>query len=104
MLDDEKPFVDEWSTCLTSDLSDRGARLVLSQPLHAEQVLLGYWIDDADMTEPWFFLADVRRCRAAGGGFWNLGVELMEFANDSLREEIAPLRKFAERLLPPAVK
>lgn len=98
------PAIDECTSCLTSDLSDRGVRLVLTQPLHAQQVVLGYWIDEDDMEEPWFFLADVRRCQAVGGGFWNLGVELTDLAHVEFREEVAPLREFATQLLPPLVR
>jgi hypothetical protein len=102
--ENSKPVVDECSTCLTTDLSDRGARLVLPQPVHVEQVLLGYWIDEADMPDPWFFLGEVRRCQAAGGGFWNLGVELIELANNQYRDDLSPLREHAARLLPPVLQ
>ena len=98
-----QPIVEESFTCLTSDLSDHGACLILSQPIQLEQIVLGFWVESADMREPWFFLAEARRCQPTGGGFWNLGVELLEFANDPYSEELSPLQGLAADLRPPAV-
>lgn len=98
------PAVEECTTCLTGDLSDRGARLILMRRLHVEQVVLGYWIDSVDMPEPWFFLAEARRCHPAGGGFWNLGVEFTQLASDAYREELMPLKEQVAQLLPPVLQ
>ena len=96
-----RPVADESSICLTCDMSDRGARLMLNQPIDVEEIVLGYWIQDVDMPEPWFFLADVRRCQPAGGGFWSLGVELTYPAHDRYRDRLVDLKKLAAHLIPP---
>lgn len=97
-----QPLVDEISICLTTDVADRGVGLVLSQPFRAKQVVVGYWVSDDDMPEPWFFLADVRRNQTMGGRFWVLGVELIEFAKIESREALAAMKVVAADLLPPA--
>lgn len=99
--EDDRPLVDECAICLTSDLADRGIRLVLSQPFRAESVAVGYWIDSDQMTNPWFFLGEVRRNQPIGGGFWAVGIELTEFANDNHGEAFVELREPAGKLLAP---
>ncbi len=99
--EDDRPVVDECAICLTSDLADRGVRLVLTQPFRAETVAVGYWIDAEHMCEPWFFLGEVRRNQPIGGGFWAVGIELTEFANTVHREAFADLRASAAKLLAP---
>lgn len=99
-----RPVLEESTICLTSDLSDQGARIVLTQPINADQVVLGYWMAESGMTEPWFLLAEVRRCQAAGGGYWNLGVEWTGLAHDRYRDRVAPLKNSAAQLLPPVAK
>ncbi len=95
------PANHESSVCLTSDLADRGVCLVLNQPFRAEHVVLGYWIAGGEIRDPWFFLGQVRRNRAIGGGFWSVGVELTEFANSNHQRALAPLHEAAASLLPP---
>jgi len=96
-----RPSEDECSVCLTSDLADRGVRLVLAQPFHAERAVLGYWIGCEQMREPWFFLGEVRRNQPIGGGFWSVGIKLTEFANEDYQQLLAPLTETASKLLPP---
>ena len=98
---DDRPVLDEVSVCLTSDLADRGVRVVLSQPFHAERVVLGYWIGSDDMCEAWFFLGDVRRNQPIGGGYWAVGIELAEYANTDHKEKLVELKNAAAKLLPP---
>lgn len=97
----ERPLVDESCICITSDLANRGIRLVLNQPFRAESVVLGYWMDSDEMREPWFFLGEIRRNQPIGGGFWAVGIELTEFANTDHKETLANLRGAAANLLPP---
>jgi hypothetical protein len=96
-----RPSVDEISICLTTDVADRGVGLILSQPFRAKQVVVGYWISEDEMSEPWFFLADIRRNQAIGGRFWVLGVELIEFANIDQKDALAAMKVAAADLLPP---
>ena len=77
----DQPVVEGSTICLTCDLSDRGVGLVLSKPSNFEKVLIGYWIPSTNMPEPWFFIGEVKRTHAMGGGFWALGVELTELSS-----------------------
>ena len=99
-----RPSVDEVSICLTTDVADRGIGLVLSQPFRADRVLLGYWVSEEDMSEPWFFRADVRRNQPMGGRYWILGVELTEVAQIEQKDVLAALKVAAADLLPPVQK
>lgn len=99
--ENDRPSTDECAICLTSDLADRGVRLVLAQPFRAERVAVGYWIGSDQMREPWYFLGDVRRNQPIGGGFWAVGIELTEFANADHAEAFGGLREAAAKLLPP---
>ena len=98
--EDGGPVIDECTSVLTSDFSDRGVGLVLSQPLHASGLVLGFWIRDAAMPEPFFFLGNQTRLVPIGGGFWSIGVELTEFANTRHGRALDILMPEAERLLP----
>jgi hypothetical protein len=101
--ENDRLLMDECSVCLTSDLADRGVCLVLNQPFRAKHVVLGYWIGSDEMHEPWFFFGEVLRNQAIGGGFWSVGIELKEFANDDHQKALRPLKDAASRLLPPGV-
>jgi hypothetical protein len=95
-----KPAVERSAICITCDLADRGVGLVLCQPCKLKEVVLGYWLRTDRMPEPWFFLGEVKRNQDIGGGFWTMGVELVEFANSERKRQIRPLRDIAGRLLP----
>jgi len=99
-----KPIVDRSAVCITCDLADRGIGLVLCEPCYLKQVVLGYWLRTDLMPEPWFFIADVKRNAEIGGGFWTLGVELIEFANRDHKRQLRPLRNIAGRLLPSSAR
>ena len=99
---DDCPSGDECIICLTSDMSDRGVSLILSQPFRADAVVVGYWVASDEISEPWFFLGNIRRNQAIGGGFWKLGIELAEFANLDSIDALAVLKPLAERLRAPA--
>jgi len=99
---DKAPVTDQVATCLTSDLADRGVRLLLNQPFRATSVVLGYWIESVEMEEPWYFLGEVRHTQRLGGGFWALGIRLTEFANKRHKTRLAPLNATAAKLLPPS--
>ena len=93
-------MTDRYIMGITKDIADRGIGLILNQPFDASEVMLGFWMDDDEMTEPWFFNATSRRCAPIGGGFWTLGVELDEFANTHLGSKLQALEALAAELLP----
>ncbi|KAA5543254.1 hypothetical protein FYK55_13340 [Roseiconus nitratireducens] len=99
--DDGAPIKEEMTICLTSDLSDRGVRVILNQPLRHEQVVLGYWLQSVEMVEPWYFLGDVRHIQRLGGGYWAIGTQLIEFANKRYGRKLSELNHTAAQLLPP---
>ena len=101
---DERPIMDECLIAITSDMSDHGFGLLLTQPFRAEKLVVGYWTSRKRMPRPWFFVGDLRRNRYIGGGFWKIGIQLTEFANTNHWAKLAELEPLAEKLLPPAVE
>ena len=99
--EEDRPTVERAAIGLTSDLADRGVQVILNRPFMSEHIVLGYWIAADDMEEPWYFLGTVRRNQPIGGGYWALGVELVEFANDEHRRQLDVLKTAAGELLPP---
>lgn len=95
------PLVDQCLFGLTKDISDRGIGLILTEPFDFDELLLGFWLDSDEMSEPWFFVASARRCSPIGGGFWSLGVELSELATPLLSSHLSSLTPHAAKLLPP---
>jgi hypothetical protein len=72
--------------------------LVLTHPIRPGRVVLGFWLDDPDMDEPWYFLGDLVRCQPIGAGFWISGVDLSEFANMNHRAKLAALLPATKKL------
>jgi hypothetical protein len=97
------PRTEQSSIALTIDLSNRGVGVLVNQPLHVRDVLLGYWIDPSEAGQPWFFVGSVRHEVPAGGGFWRAGIELTEFANTRYPEALEDLHELAAQLLPPTL-
>ena len=95
------PCVDECAFVLTKDLSDAGIGIVANQPICASKVLIGIWPNEKVANEPWFFVSEVIRNAPLGGGFWVLGIELTEFANQEYQDVLKPLQTLAERLRVP---
>jgi len=86
---------------LTRDISDRGVGLIANHPFPAREIVLAYWITSDDAHEPWFFRGRIERESAIGGGFWSIGVKLVEFMNENQRPEIERLLPLAHKLIPP---
>jgi hypothetical protein len=101
--ENRKPAVDQAVFALTTDVSSRGVGLLVNQPTHVHDVLLGYWIDPEEAGQPWFFLGSIRHEEPAGGGYWRVGVELTEFVNSRHPEALRDLHDLAAQLLPPAL-
>lgn len=101
---DERPLVDEATTALTKDFSDRGLALVLHQPLHVERVVVGFLLsrDSHDLLggEPRFLVGNVVQNVALGGGYWQLGLELSEVITTSDNKSLASLVPYTAQLVP----
>ena len=95
-----RPEMASCTFATTRDLASEGVGLVLPQPFRAEEVLLGFWLEEAVMEQPWFFLGRAQSLRRIGGGYWTLGVQLTEYKGAGCRGELAPLRSWVERLQP----
>ena len=91
-------LVDESATVLTKDISDHGIGLVLNQPFHALEVLIGLWLVDEEC--PWFFRGIARQNSPIGGGFWVLGIELAEVVHLDQLPHVEVLLSLVHKLLP----
>jgi len=69
-----KLVLQDHTIALTKNLSSQGVALVLPQPFRAQEVAIGFWLDD----KPQFVMGRVRQMVPLGGGYWQLGVELTE--------------------------
>lgn len=99
--EEHRPVPDRGVVAITRDLSDRGVGLILTHPVEASDVVVGFYLASDVMQEPWFFRGMISRCDAMGGGFWLLGIELVEYMNEQWRDELEPLFGRAQKLLPP---
>jgi hypothetical protein len=95
--EDGRPVVDESTYALTKDFSDRGLSLVLHQPFKSLQVVVGLWLESGR-----FALGDVRQNVPLGGGFWQLGVELVDLLDPAEFPEVQSLVPLTARLVPRA--
>lgn len=102
--EDDRPLVDETTTALTKDFSDRGLALILHQPFHVEQVVVGFLLsrDSRELLggEPRFLLGDVVQNVALGGGYWQLCLELSEVLTTSDNKSLASLVPYTAQLVP----
>jgi hypothetical protein len=69
---DERALVAEAVTALSKNLSSQGLTVLLAEPIEAEQLVVGLWLD----SQAYFLLGDVRHRTPLGGGYWQLGIEL----------------------------
>jgi hypothetical protein len=101
---DGQIVVDEATSALTKDFSDRGIALVLHQPLHAETVLVGLVLtherDDLETLQTHYASGTVRQSVPLGGGFWQLGVELSALVDPERLEHFDELLPAMRRLVP----
>jgi hypothetical protein len=94
-----KPDPNNVLLCVSKDITDHGIGLVLNQPLTSRDVVVGLRSSDAEDAESWLFLGHVVRGKPIGGGFWVVGVELVELLNRDQPEAVEHLLPHAERLL-----
>jgi len=93
--EDDQPVVEESTYAITKDLSDRGLSLVLQQPLKSVHVVAGLWLES-----PRFALAEVRQNSPLGGGFWQLGLELVQLLDAAEFPQVQSLIPLAGWLAP----
>ena len=96
-----RPVPDEHLFALTKDLSSDSAGLVLPQPVRASAIVVGFWLGEEVMDEPWYFLGRAQSLRKMGGGFWTAGVQFTEFLSPTERSLCAPLEALVARLPAP---
>lgn len=89
---DERPTMEKPVYAITKDFSDNGVSLLSPRRFAAPQVICCLWVDG-----PVFLLGEIRRVDAFGGGFWDVGVQLLEVINANDMEPIMPL---AAKLVP----
>ena len=96
---DNRPSLDESTTALTKNISSQGVCLLLPQPFRAEQVVVGFWQED----QAEYVLGEVRQNAPFGGGFWQLGIELIERISPAECPALRDLAPLAADLVPSAV-
>ena len=99
--EDGVPVVAEAATALTKNISDYGVSITMSQPFRAAEAVLGIWLTEVQGYEPWFFRGPIRLNVPIGGGFWGLGIEVIERLEVTAGSQVAGLLTLAKELLPP---
>lgn len=92
--DDNELSANEMAYALTKNLSSQGLALVLHQPLRAEQVVVAIWSN----AQAHFVSGKVRQSIALGGGFWQIGVEMMDLLLPADHPDLVRLLPWAARL------
>jgi hypothetical protein len=85
--EEEKPLVDRAFAAVTKDFSSVGVGLVVDRPHGFERAVLGFRIE-GEMT---FIRAEVKHRWPMGGGFFHLGLELVEVISAGDYPELASL-------------
>jgi hypothetical protein len=96
---------EEFLFAVSKDISDEGLSILSSAPCDMEDVVVAIWLTspqlDGAESEPHLLRARVRQSAELGGGFWQIGLELVEVLN--CRKRMAALKPIARRLLPAAL-
>jgi len=79
---------------LIKDVSDQGLAIIVEEHFTARSILCSFRLD-----EPVYLVGEVRHDRPLGGGFRQLGVELLEIVPSTDAAQLAPL---AAKLKPEA--
>ena len=81
---DDRIDLDDTFVAITKDLSDLDIGLIVDHEFPFAEITLAFWMPSGQ--QPWCFHGCVRRSDPIGGGFWVVGVELLEvLQNHSLR-------------------
>ena len=81
---------DEVGLAFTKDIGDGGIGLLATHG-NVDQLVVGAFPDPDRMSEPAYFLGNVRKCLPFCAGFWELGLEVTEYLNTDYRAELEPL-------------
>jgi hypothetical protein len=95
-FDDGVAVAEKAIYALTKDLSGDGIALVLRESFSGNRVVIGFMLDGL----PGFALGDAKQNVLLGGGFWQLGVELVELISPHSCESLEALVPLVERLAP----
>lgn len=102
--EDGQPVLDETSTALTKDISANGLSIVLHQPFHSDDVVIGFWLTSQPRfglgNDPRFAIGKIRQNISLGGGFWQVGIELNELHTAEEMDVFKPLLPWAVQLIP----
>jgi hypothetical protein len=98
------PDPDRCITAVSKDFSDRGLALITQHPLGCEDVVVGFILPARDSENlrppPNFAIAKVRQFVPLGGGFWQIGLELVRMVDPSRSEAFGRLETMAAKLTP----
>lgn len=94
--------IERCTIAITRDLGDDGVGLLLTHPVTARELLVGYLLPDAAVTDPWFFRGTTQHNTPIGGGYWVVGVELHEFLTNQRHSSLIELEPLTQKLLPPS--
>src|SRR5262245_52250574 len=97
----DKPVTEQHLFAVTKDLSSDSVGVVLPQPVRADAVVVGFWLGEDVMDEPWYFVGVPRSLRKIGGGFWTAGVQFTEVLGSAARHALSPLAPYVARLPAP---
>lgn len=96
---DGSPVADDACFAVTDSISDDGVALILTDPLEAREICLGFWLPSHEaMSEPCFFLGKGKYKAPIGGGFSIMGIEFAACASEDCPEKVAPLNAMAAQL------
>ncbi len=103
--ENDEACVDECATAVTKDISSTGVSFILRQPIRAADLAIGFWLaahdEPIETTDPVFVMGEVRQYAEIGGGYWQIGVKLVERLDNEFQQQIQRLKPIAARLVPP---
>jgi hypothetical protein len=103
----DRPVLENVGIGFTSDLSDHGFSIITLEGFDTGdcgELVIGFWIPQRDMIEPWYFHTHVRSQRPIIKNFNLIGLEIAEFLNDSKRKRTKVLDDVFTRLIPESLQ
>ena len=83
-IENKRPQVDKAFTAVTKGFSSTGVGVVLSEPMGLDQVILAFR-NQGEMT---FIRAEARHLSPLGGGFYQLGLQMIEVVRPTKYPEL----------------
>ena len=71
-----------------TDLGDRGFCVLTKFYPKSDQNIIGFFLPNTDMTEPWFFRVNFRAYRNEPQGFIRIGYEVIECLNENFKSQL----------------